>query len=74
LDQGITGKQVAKMLEPVLQKRGLPERIFLYYSPEIVSKAMDKWAREHEVALDFCRTGKPTEQHRDRKLQRPLSL
>lgn len=30
-------------------------------SPEFVSKALDQWAYEHAVKLQFIRSGKPTE-------------
>jgi putative transposase len=61
VDQGITGKQVVAVLEQVSQPRGLPERIFLDNGPEFVSKALDLWAYEHGVTLDFSRPGKPTD-------------
>ena len=61
VDQGITGKQVIQVLEQVSEKRGLPSRIFLDNGPEFVSKALDLWAYEHGVTLDFSRPGKPTD-------------
>lgn len=32
-----------------------------YYGSEFISKALDKWAYENEVALAFSRPGKPTD-------------
>lgn len=31
----------------------------IYYGSEFVSKAVDKWAYENKVVLDFSRPGKP---------------
>ncbi|MET3413787.1 putative transposase [Methylobacterium sp. 1030] len=31
------------------------------YGPEFVSKALDRWAYENGVTLDFSRPGKPTD-------------
>jgi putative transposase len=31
----------------------------MYYGSEFVSKAMDRWAYEHGVELDFSRPGRP---------------
>ena len=60
-DQGITGKQVVQVLEQISEKRGLPDRIFLDNGTEFVSKALDRWAYEHGVTMDFSRPGKPTD-------------
>ncbi len=59
--QGITGKRVVEVLEAISDKRGLPERIFLDNGSEFVSRALDLWAYENGVTLDFSRPGKPTD-------------
>lgn len=33
----------------------------MYYGPEFAGKAMDRWAHERGVALQFIRPGKPVE-------------
>ena len=33
----------------------------LYYGPEFIGKALDKWAYDNQVTLDFSRPGKPTD-------------
>ncbi|MBJ6127848.1 transposase [Microvirga sp. BT325] len=39
-----------------------PPRCFpMYYGPEFVSCALDLWAYQHGVVLDFSRPGKPTD-------------
>jgi putative transposase len=38
-----------------------PQRIQVGNGSEFISKALDKWAYENKVALDFSRPGKPTD-------------
>ena len=45
-------------------KGGLSDRwsfFRLYYGPEFIGKALDKWAYDNQVTLDFSRPGKPTD-------------
>jgi len=39
----------------------VPQRIKVDNGSEFISKALDKWASENKVALDFSRPGKPTD-------------
>ena len=41
--------------------RGAPGAIQVDNGPEFVSKALDRWAYENGVTLDFPRPGKPTD-------------
>jgi putative transposase len=59
VDKGITGEQVADALDAVIALRGAPKRIRVDNGPEFVSNALDRWAYEHGVTLDFSRPGKP---------------
>lgn len=62
VDQGIIGQRMAEVLDWITSSRGsLPEKIFLDNGPEFVSKALDLWAYEHGVTLDFSRPGKLTD-------------
>ncbi len=61
VEQGITGQRVTEVLARVAGMRGLPSKIFLDNGPEFVSKALDLWAYQHGMTLDFSRTGKPTD-------------
>ena len=40
---------------------GVPKRIQIDNGKEFISKALDLWAYEHGVTLDFSRSGKPTD-------------
>jgi putative transposase len=44
-----------------LLRSALPARIKVDNGSEFISKALDKWAYENNVALDFSRPGKPTD-------------
>jgi putative transposase len=61
VDQGIKGEQVVEVLDRILAERGAPKSIRVDNGPEFVSKALDRWAYEHGVTLDFSRPGKPTD-------------
>lgn len=43
------------------QARSYPKRIQVDNGSEFISKALDKWAYEHGIELDFSRPGKPTD-------------
>ena len=58
---GMSGRLVADVLDKVALTYGLPEVIRVDNGPEFTSKALDKWAYENGVRLDFIRPGKPVE-------------
>jgi putative transposase len=60
-DQAIKGEQVVEVLEHLRQVRGAPNTIRVDNGPEFISKALDRWAYEHRVTLDFSRPGRPTD-------------
>lgn len=41
--------------------RGAPKTIRVDNGPEFISKALDRWAYENGMTLDFSRPGKPTD-------------
>lgn len=59
--QSLKGEDVVATLRRIGATRGLPATIKVDNGSEFVSKAMDKWAYEHHVELDFSRPGKPTD-------------
>ena len=49
-------------MERLKQEHGrVPERIKVDNGSEFISKALDKWAYDNQVTLDFSRPGKPTD-------------
>jgi putative transposase len=61
IGQKMTGEDVVNTLNRVLQNRAKPRQIFVDNGGEFISKALDKWAYENQVALAFSRPGKPTD-------------
>lgn len=61
VDQGIKGEQVVSAVARLALARGAPRAIRVDNGPEFVSKALDRWAYENGVTLDFSRPGKPTD-------------
>jgi len=60
-DSSLTGHKVALALSQALVERGAPGSITVDNGTEFVSKAMDVWAYQHGVQLDFIRPGRPVE-------------
>ncbi len=60
-DQDIKGQQVVEVLNRLKFTRGLPSSIQVDNGPEFISKALDKWAYENGIILNFSRPGKPTD-------------
>ena len=61
VDQGIKGEQVVEVMARISSIRGAPKTIRVDNGPEFISKALDRWAYENGVTLDFSRPGKPTD-------------
>ncbi len=59
--QSLKGEDVVRVLSGIVLHRGLPLTIKTDNGSEFISKAMDKWAYERGVELDFSRPGKPTD-------------
>ena len=59
--QSLRGEDVVQVLEQLRHTRGLPRTIKVDNGSEFVSRALDKWACEQGVELDFSRPGRPTD-------------
>jgi putative transposase len=57
----LTGKGVVAVLERLKWTVGRPKRIAIDNGPEFISKALDAWAYQNGVQLEFSRPGKPTD-------------
>lgn len=55
----LTGESVAQALARASQHRSLPRSITVDHGTEFTSRALDQWAWERGVQLDFTRPGKP---------------
>lgn len=57
----LTGERVVTLLEGLRSTVGVPRRIAIDNGPEFISKALDAWAYQNGVQLEFSRPGKPTD-------------
>ena len=60
-DRSQTGEKVSEQLERVIALRGAPESITSDNGSEFAGQAMDYWAHQTGVKLDFIRPGRPVE-------------
>jgi putative transposase len=60
-DTALSGEKVAVALDAVVGRRGAPQSITVDNGTEFASKAMDLWAYQNNVHLDFIRPGRPIE-------------
>ena len=60
-DSSLTGKRVSELLDGIAAVRGYPKVIQVDNGTEFYSKAMDSWAYQRGVQLQFIRPGKPIE-------------
>lgn len=61
VDFALTGASVVRAFERLARQRSLPQAITVDNGTEFTSKALDEWAWQHNVQLDFIRPGKPVE-------------
>jgi putative transposase len=57
----ISGRQVARFLDQLIEQRGQPGTIICDNGTEFTSKAMFFWSKETGVRLGFIQPGKPTQ-------------
>ena len=57
----LSGRSVAAALDQVALCRPLPKAITVDHGTEFTSRALDEWAWQRGVQLDFIRPGKPVE-------------
>lgn len=60
-DFSLNAQKVIACLEQIKTTRGLPRAITVDNGTEFASRAMDTWAYQNKVKLDFIRPGKPVE-------------
>lgn len=61
LDTSITGPRVTRVLDWLLLMRDCPAVITTDNGPEFAGSALDQWAYQHQVRLDFITPGKPVQ-------------
>ena len=61
VDVSLTGNRVVAVLERLREQGQLPRLLHMDNGPEFTSKALELWAYEHGVHIEFSRPGKPTD-------------
>jgi len=69
----IKGEQVVLTTMRITSPLSAPKTIRVNNSPEFISKALDRWAYENGVTLDFSGPGKPTDNAFMESFNVPLS-
>lgn len=59
VDTSLPGKRVVRLLEQLILWQGIPKQITLDNGPEFTGQALDIWAYQYAVTLDFIEPGKP---------------
>jgi putative transposase len=60
---GLKGADVVRVLNHVKSRHGSPQFLFCDNGSEFTGQAMDFWAHENQVRIDFSRPGKPRITH-----------
>lgn len=61
VDTSLPSARVVRVLDTLVWQLGLPESLRVDNGPEFISTALDRWAFQHGVKLDFIQPGKPTQ-------------
>jgi putative transposase len=61
VDTSLPSARVVRVLDKLVWLFGLPASLRVDNGPEFISNALDGWADQHGVKLDFIQPGKPTQ-------------
>jgi putative transposase len=61
VDHSLPGERVVEVLDQLAAAGQRPEMLSVDNGPEFISRALDAWAHQHGVRLEFSRPGKPTD-------------
>lgn len=61
VDFGIGGERVTRVLDRICEERGKPRAIRCDNGPEFAGNALDRWAYQNSVVIDFIDPGKPNQ-------------
>jgi len=61
IDLNLPALRVIRVLERIVAWRGYPNKLRMDNGPEFISAALAEWSEEHDIALEFIKPGKPTQ-------------
>ena len=59
VDTSLSSKRAIRVLDRIIEERGMPESIRTDNGPEFTSKDMELWAKERGIHLQFIQPGRP---------------
>jgi putative transposase len=59
IDTSLNSKRVIRELSQLIDWRGKPEKIRVDNGPEFIANALNEWAKENGIELQFIQKGKP---------------
>ncbi len=68
VDTSINSQRIAQVLSRISAVHGLPEQIVVDNGLEFISNALDAWAYERGIKLQFIQPGKPASGHKTRAI------
>ena len=72
VDTSLPGLRVCRVLEQLVSHHGKPEALLVDNGPEFTGKALDEWAYQHGVCIDFiARKTDPKPGRRELQWQAP---
>lgn len=61
IDYSLPAQRVTRLLDRLVDQYGKPERLRTDNGPEFISRALQDWCSDKEVALHWIEPGKPTQ-------------
>lgn len=61
VDSSLSAPRVTRVLDTVIDQRGVPERIRIDNGPEFTSRCFIAWAEQRGIALTYIQPGKPVQ-------------
>tara|TARA_B100001964_G_scaffold195692_1_gene219881 strand:- start:268 stop:1131 length:864 start_codon:yes stop_codon:yes gene_type:complete len=61
VDTSLPGLRVCRVLDQLVSHHGKPQALLVDNGPEFTGKALDEWAYQRGVRIDFIAPGKPTQ-------------
>lgn len=61
IDSSLPSQRIIRVLDRIAAYRGYPKRLRQDNGPEFISHALEMWAEQHGIKLDFIKPGKPTQ-------------
>lgn len=61
VDTSLPAERVIRVLEILLQWRGVPQQIRMDNGPELISHRLEAWAKDHRIELAHIQPGKPAQ-------------